>query len=356
MQQLDSISIIEKFDKEKMREVIKAFPQQCAGAYKIGKRFVVPESFRAIKNIIFSGMGGSAIGADVIASYLRAEIKIPIVVNRDYSLPAHAQEESLVIINSYSGNTEEALSVFKEALLRKSQVLVVSSGGELTQLAKNEGVAFLVVPEGFPSRCALAFFTFPFLGIFSSMGLIAQKDKEVQEAMTLLEHLEKDVFGVHVNSESNPAKLLAHRLLNHFPIIYGNSDFLSAVVMRWRGQLAENSKTLSSSHLIPEMNHNEISGWSHPRAFLSQCVVVFLRDRKEHPQVNKRMEITKDIVQEKGATVREVWAQGEGLLSRVFTLIFKGDFVSFYLAILKEEDPTEIGNILYVKDRLRNSK
>ncbi|MBL7084514.1 MAG: bifunctional phosphoglucose/phosphomannose isomerase [Candidatus Omnitrophica bacterium] len=353
MKNLDDIRVIEKQDSARMREVLAGFSQQCRQAFQLGKDVSLPEGFGDFKNIVFCGMGGSAIGAEVVSFYLREELNLAVTINRDYTLPAFVDKDCLVIVTSYSGNTEETLSAYNQAQKNQARIIVITTGGKLLDLARQHGHPYLVIPAGFPPRGALAFLSFPVLALFSQMGLIADKDKEVQETISLLERLERDSLGTGVKTESNPAKRLARRLFANFCVIYGASQHLSGVVSRFRGQLAENSKTLSSSHVLPEMNHNEIVGWRHPRKILKSFVVAILRDKADHPQVKKRIEISKEILQKEGIGVEEICSQGQGLLARTFSLIYVGDYTSYYLAILNEEDPTPVKRIDYLKGRLK---
>ncbi|UCB57124.1 MAG: bifunctional phosphoglucose/phosphomannose isomerase [Candidatus Omnitrophota bacterium] len=356
MHNLDRIELIEKIDQRRMRDVIGEFPEHVTQAFALGKDFSLPAHFADVKNIVFCGMGGSAIGAETLSFYLRKELELALYVNRDYTLPGFVDKDCLVILLSYSGNTEETLSAYKEARAKGAKIVVITSGGEAAALAEKEGHPCLLIPQGFPPRGALAFLCFPVLALFSRIGLIGDKEKDVTETISLLEKLKNESLGIDVRSEVNPAKKLALRLFDKFCVIYAAAEHLSAVVTRWRGQLAENSKALSSSHLLPEMNHNEIVGWQHPHKLLKSFVALILRDKEDHPQVKKRIEINKEILQKEGMMLEEVYSNGEGLLARTFSLIYTGDYVSFYLAILNKEDPTPVKRIDYLKKRLKEWK
>lgn len=353
MRSLDDLKAIEKIDKGGMRNILAEFPQQVRDAFRRGEEFSLVSGFTQVKNIVFSGMGGSAIGAELVSFYLRGELKLPVYVNREYSLPGFVDRESLVIFISYSGNTEETLSAYQQAQEKGAKIIVLTSGGQLADLAKAAGEPCLLVPGGFPPRAALAFLSFPVLAFFAQAGLIEDKQKQVEETISVLQELNKSSLGLKVGKELNPAKKLALRLLDNFCFIYAAGEYLSGVVTRWRGQLAENSKALSSSHVLPEMNHNEIVGWQHPQGLLKNFVPLFLRDKQEQTQVKKRMEISKEILQKQGLKVEEIWSRGMSLLARTFSLIYIGDFTSFYLAILNAEDPTPVKRIDYLKKRLK---
>ncbi len=353
MTDLDNLKELEKIDKSKMLHLLESFPGQCSRAKDIGLSFKLPKDFRAqYKNIVCTGLGGSAIGADLVRSYLLDEIRLPFFVNRNYALPKFIDEDTLVIASSYSGNTEETLSSYKDARSKKACLFAITSGGELQKLAKSDNVPYITIPPGFPPRCALGYSFFPLLVLLSKLGLIEDKTEKIDGVIKLLEDMKINKLGCKVPEKKNLAKSIARKLYHKYPIIYGGQDHIDSVVTRWRGQLAENSKTISSSHIFPEMNHNEIVGWENPKKLLKDFVVVILRDKGDHPRIAKRMDITKDIIEKEGVDVVEVNSVGEDVLSRIFSLIYIGDFVSYYLAILNKRDPTPVERVTYLKNEL----
>lgn len=335
-----------------MHEILAGFSKSIKDAQTIGSAFKLPESYRKkYEVIVFSGLGGSAIGADFIKSYLEDEITLPIIVNRDYSIPAMVNKNTLFIVSSYSGNTEETLSAYNAARKKGAAILVLSSNGKLLNSAIKDGFPFIRIPGKLPPRCALAYGTIPFLNLFSDLGLISSKRREIKEAEELMSRMGKKLRGACPKIK-NQAKKIAAAIYKKFPVIYGASHNVGAVATRWRGQLAENSKTLSSSHLLPEMNHNEIVGWVYPKRILRKFIVLLLRDEGDHPRNKKRMAITRSIIKKTGTGVIEVESKGKGLLARLFSLIYIGDWVSFYLAILNNIDPTPVDRITYLKKKL----
>ncbi|MFC1631714.1 bifunctional phosphoglucose/phosphomannose isomerase [Candidatus Omnitrophota bacterium] len=353
---MDDIKTIEQIDQAKMRQVIAGFPQHARLADQLGCDFDLPGDFSGVRNIVFGGMGGSAIGAEIISCYLRNQLPVPVYVNRDYTLPNFVNRQSLVILESYSGNTEETLSIYAAAQKAKAKIIILTSGGKLRGLAEQDGHPYLLIPGGYPPRGALAFLCFPVLALLNKIGLIEDQKAQVLETITVLENLKTNSYDVDVPEKENLAKQLAGELFNHFCVIYAGSENLGSVVTRWKGQLAENSKTLASSHTLPEMNHNEIVGWQYPQGLLKQFIAVFLRDSADHPQVQKRIAISKEILEKEGLIVKEINSSGSGLLARTFSLIYLGDFVSLYLAILNQEDPTPVKRIDYLKQRLQEWK
>jgi glucose/mannose-6-phosphate isomerase len=350
---LDNFRGIGKCDKSSMLELIESFPDQCQDAKRIGDGFVLPEGFGAsYKNIVCAGLGGSAIGADIARSYAAGEAKIPIFVNRNYSLPNFVDKETLVIASSYSGNTEESLAAYRDARARGAKIIVITSGGKLDKMAEDDGVARINIPGGFPPRAALGYSFFPLLILLVKLGVIKDQEAFIDEAIHNLRKLKNNMIGYKIKRQRNPAKKIANEILNKFIVIYGGQDHIDSVVTRWRGQFAENSKTLASSQIFPEMNHNEIVGWENPKELLKNFAVIILRDSSDNPRTARRMDVTKKILEKDKIQVIEVRSIGKGLLARIFSLIYIGDFVSFYLAILNGIDPTPVERVTYLKKQL----
>ncbi len=351
---LDNIGVlISNIDKSNMLKILTGFPDQCREALKIGKRFILPRSyFKGIEKIVFLGVGGSAIGADLIRTYLWDEIKLPIIVNRNYTLPEFVDKSTLLFACSYSGDTEETISAYKEGIRKKSRIIVLTSGGSLKGMAERNGIPCLIIPQGMPPRGALGYSSIPLIALLSKAGLTGEKDAAILESARVMGRLCKEELSPEVDTVENIAKSIAIRLYNKIPVIYGSSDHTDVAVTRWRGQLAENAKCLSSSHLFPEMNHNEIVGWEYPKNLLKGLVIILLRDTEDNPRIKKRMDITGGMLRKKSNGIIEVCSRGNGFLSRLFSLIYIGDFVSFYLAILNRVDPTPVERIKYLKKEL----
>ena len=349
---VDNVKKIQKLDTCNMHELLENFSKAIEDAYDIISRFEVPSRYKKkYTSICFSGLGGSAIGADFIKSYLEDEITIPIIVNREYTIPALVGKDTLFIVSSYSGNTEETLSAYKAAREKGVDIIALSSNGKLMDWAVKDGVPFIRIPGQLPPRAALAYGTVPFLKILADIGLISSKDRDIKDAAKTLNALKKSFRSKSPKAKNMPKKI-ANRLHGRFPVIYGASVHVNAVVTRWRGQLAENSKTISSSHTFPEMNHNEIVGWENPKKFLKGLAVLFLKDKDDHPRVKLRMDITKSIIKKVRPEIIEVESSGKSLLARLFSLVYIGDWVSFYLAILNDVDPTPVDRVMYLKKKL----
>lgn len=345
-----TIEEIQRMDPDGMYQCISDFPAQAEEAFKIGKAFAVPKFPRNITSILITGLGGSAIGGDLLRAYLGDEIDVPITVNRHYNLPKFVGKNTLVIASSYSGNTEETISALKEATRRKAKVLCISTGGVVTELSRKYKQPCMKIPGGLQPRAALAYSFFPLLVALSKGGFVRSKDKDIKETIELLKHKALD-YG-NPQSSSNAPMELAGKIKGRLPIIYSSSLRLDAVNLRWRGQIEENAKQLAYGNLLPEMNHNELVGWNMLRDILSKMYVVFLRDKGDHARVSVREDITKSIVGQYAAGVSEIRSEGTSLLTRMFSLIHFGDWTSFYLAILNNQDPTPVKAIDHLKNEL----
>ena len=353
---LDDLKAIEKYDASDMLELIESFPEQCQDAKHIGGEFELPKNFNTnCKNIVCIGLGGSGIGADIGRSYVADDAKIPLFVNRNYTLPNFVDEDTLVVASSYSGNTEEVLSAYRDARDRGSKIIVITSGGKLEKSAQIDEAPCIKIPAGFPPRCALGYSFFPLLILLSKIGIIKDQSLLIDDAIRVLRKIKNSRLGCKVKYKDNQAKRIASEIYGKLPVIYAGQDHVDSIATRWRGQLAENSKTLASSHLFPEMNHNEVVGWENPKTILRNSIVIMLRDAADHPRISKRMDITRNIFKKDRIKVIEVRSFGKELLARIFSLIYIGDFVSFYLAILNGIDPTPVERVAYLKKELCKS-
>ncbi|MFA6610041.1 MAG: bifunctional phosphoglucose/phosphomannose isomerase, partial [Candidatus Omnitrophota bacterium] len=257
--------------------------------------------------------------------------------------------------SSYSGNTEETLSAYKDASARSAKIIVITSGGKLRKAANSDGVPVVHIPGGLPPRCAFMFSFFPILITLSKLGMVKDERRDISRLISFLKGIRRTHLGRDIGIRKNTAKAIASVLYGKFPVLYGGQDHMDSAATRWRGQFAENAKTLASTHLFPEMDHNEIMGWEHPKRLLKDFVAVILRDKSDHPRVSKRMDVTKKIIEKQGVEVIEVYSMGKDLLSRIFSLIFIGDLVSYYLAMMNKVDPTPVEKIEYLKKELAKS-
>ena len=351
MANLDNQKEMTKLDPRNMMGHVMNIPEMVRTGIKLGKDAKIPASFKKVGKVLFTGLGGSAIGGDILRNLLGPTSPVSITVNRNYFVPAWVDEGTLVFAASYSGNTEETISAFKDALSKKAKIIVITSGGTLKRLAEENNMPVILVPGGNPPRASLPYLFFPVLIVMDKLGLAEVKFADLAELVKLMESLKK-AYGPEVKASDNPAKQLASKLFAKPVIVFGSTDLTEAVAVRWKCQLAENSKVLNFTCMIPEMNHNEIVSWNLLKKVLRKFAVLFIQDGNELPQIKKRIMLTKEVVSKKANWVGEVNSVGGCLLARVFSLIYLGDFTSVYLALLYGEDPTEIKIIEDFKNAL----
>ncbi|PKL82908.1 MAG: bifunctional phosphoglucose/phosphomannose isomerase [Ignavibacteriae bacterium HGW-Ignavibacteriae-3] len=299
-----------------------------------------------IKNIILTGLGGSAIGGDLIHNYLRSELNYPYSVNRNYELPRYVNEETLLIVSSYSGNTEETISALNEAIRKKCQIVCVSTGGTIEQIAKKNKIPFAELQKGFQPRYALWINFFTLLKTLHSLKLVPSQSEDVQLAIGLLKRKSSEY-----STPGNKAVEIAEKLLGFIPVVYSVSDYSSAVAARWKGQINENSKQHAFFGYLPELNHNEILGWEGYKTNMNFKLINILDD-DYHIQVKKRFELTSEMVRKAGAEIINIISDEENIKLRLVDMIYLGDWVTYYYGIMRGYDPTSIDSINYLKEHL----
>src|SRR3989338_5615245 len=317
-------------DSHNMLETLRQFPVQCRKALDLPRGMAAKKN---VSSIVIAGMGGSAIGGDLLKSYL-SDINIPIFVVRDYKMPSFVDKYSLVFPVSYSGNTEETLSAFRDAKSKGAQIFSVTSGGKLGA----ESEKWIKIPSGMQPRAALGYLFFPILGILHNTGIANVKNNELNEMLALIKSSKEIEEG---------ADALAKKLKDKIPIIYSSNE-MAPVAMRWKTQFNENAKMPCFFNTFSEMNHNEIEGL---RGMDRKFAAVILKSQHDSERVRKRMNITRDLMQER-IDVEEVKVKGDSLLARLVYSAYLGDFVSYFLAIRNRVDPTPVEVIEALKKKL----
>jgi len=351
---LDESSKLPVLDPGNMYGAISSFPSQIRAAAEIGEKIAVsPSHYEGVKNIIVCGMGGSAIGGELALSLLYKELHIPMYACRNYALPSYAGPDSLVIGSSYSGNTEETLSAFKQAIREKCHLFALTTGGELLDIARKNDIPHVKLPEtGLQPRAALGYSFVPLMHFFNKINFSTYEPAKFLQLADFLARKTK-LYGIDSPTEDNPAKQLANKLYGRIPILYSGPTLTDAVGTRIKGQISENAKMLAFGNQFPEFNHNELVGWKILGAARDLYRVVILRDADDHPQVTARMDIVKQMLIERSKIeVIELYSEGDNPLERIFSLIQIGDYLSYYLALLNNADPTPVEPISYLKDKL----
>ena len=357
-----------ELDKANMIELLEEFPQKMRDALRLGEEFFIPANFlpapnsssvsvpaptRNFKNIVVLGMGGSAIGGNLLSDYLAGELSIPIVVIRGYDIPKFIDENSLVFAVSYSGNTEETLSALKRCLEAKARVIALTSGGKLAVLAQENNFPVIKVPAGIQPRAAISYLFFPVLKATERLGLIKERtgEGEIEETLNILEELSRE-YGAKSPTKNNFAKKVALSLYQHLPLVYGSEGLFGAVAMRWKTQINENSKWPCFWNVFPELDHNEIVGYEIANSINRQVKIIYLQDKEGFSRVEQRREITRKIIEDKVAEFIICPTKGKSKMARMFSLIFLGDLTSYYLAILNQVDPSPVACIEDLKKEL----
>jgi glucose/mannose-6-phosphate isomerase len=355
---LDASSFV-GVDPADMAGAILGLPEQIDDALRIASGVNVQAlAAKSFSSLIVAGLGGSAIGGDLFRATYEPELTLPVTVVRDYHLPAYTDERTLVFAASNSGNTEETLAAYTAALRARASIVAFSTGGKLSQLARQDGVTLVTFPGGLQPRAALGYSLIPLVVVSAQLGLIPEPLlKDIDEASAVLRAVRNEC-GPHVPLEQNQAKRLAAAWKDKLPVIYGSQGERGVVAYRWKTQIEENAKAFAVSNVFPELNHNETVGWSgeHGQAEVERSfAVTILRDDREPSHIRRRVDLTKEIIARAASSLDEVWARGESVLSRMLSLVYIGDWASYYLAIAYGENPTPVRVIDWLKKELAKS-
>jgi glucose/mannose-6-phosphate isomerase len=345
---IESVERIRAADPGNMLDRIKDLPKQVRDAWKIASAAQLPPAHGDVRNITVAGMGGSAIGGDLASALLAGDLKVPMSVHRDYGLPAYVGRDSLVIVSSYSGNTEETLSSFEEAQRRGARVLVLTTGGRISELA---GAAkYPVITFSYPAqpRAALGYSLGLVLGALTRLGFVRDLSTDIDAALADLVRLEE---RVHEGARTNDAKKLAIELHGRIIFAYGGG-VLGVMARRVKGQWNENAKNWAAFDVLPELNHNAVVGFPYPDAAREALTVLLLRSDRDNPRHKLRFDVTRELLDRVSVPHKTLQFSGASMLSEVLQLTLFTDYVSFYVALLNSADPSPVKSIDYLKERL----
>lgn len=347
---LDDFNSFSSIDIDDMLGQISGLPKQLNNAWEMGLTLPLP-ALSNIKQVVIAGMGGSAIGADLVASFLADRASVPLFIQRDYDLPAFAfGKDTLVIISSHSGNTEEALSAFEAGIRNNCQLLVITTGGKALAEAKSMDKPVWVFSHDGQPRSAVGYSFGLLLALFVRLGLVSDLSNEVKNTVTLMLDFVK-ALSPETPVRANPAKRLAGQLVGRHITIFG-SGFMAPVARRWKCQFNEVAKTIASFEVLPEADHNTLAGICHPQEAIEKEIAVFIQASTDYVRNNKRVLETRQIMLVEGINTDLYNAKGQTRLEQMWTTILFGDFVSYYLAILYDIDPTAIPPILALKEAM----
>jgi len=352
---LDDQTMIEKIDKDGMLAKIQEQPDQVKIAWEQVQNFIIPTHYINAKNVVVLGMGGSAIGGDLIRDLVKSSAKIPVHVVRDYDLPKFVDSTSLVIASTYSGETEETITAFTEAIDRGAKTLIISTGGKAAALSRKYKIPMFEIKYQAQPRAAIAYSLIPLLGIFNKLGYIELGINEVLNAVTDLINF-KQKNDINVPTSQNDAKKLAEKLHNRLPVVIGGG-ILSNVARRFKDQINENAKQVACFDEIPELCHNHIVGLDKPENILKETYTILLQSRFDNKRNNLRNQILIQLFQKKGIKCESIMLDCKGgKIAEILHNVLFADYVSYYLAILNQVDPTPVETIKFLKDRLAENK
>ena len=325
-----------------MDQLIARFMEQLEEAMSVGAAASIRPADKPIHHVYVAGLGGSGIGADFVASFIRDNASIPYLVGKGYDIPAYVNENTLCIASSYSGNTEETIRSFGQMLASGARIIVVSSGGKLIELAKEHDLDYVKVPDTWPSpRACLGYSVIAQMHILNKLGFLGQN---------LLDDIDKsrEMLIQETDEIRAKAEKIAQFMHGKLPIIY-STDMFTPVSVRFRQQLNENAKMLCWHHIIPEMNHNELVGWRDKN---NDLAVIYFRSKDDFERNQTRIDINKEIIGNYTDTIIEIFAKGEGVVQQSMYLVHLGDWISWYMSQLRGMDAVEVKVIDYLKGEL----
>jgi glucose/mannose-6-phosphate isomerase len=345
---LDDEKAMERIDRGNMRAMISSFPALVRDALTLSQNIVIPDSYRGVEEIVVCGMGGSAIGGDLFRDLSSKMVPVNVSVVREYDMPKHVSEKSLVIAVSYSGNTEETLECFKQACEKGSRIIGIASNGLLEEACSKLKIPFIKVPAGYQPRAALPLLFIPLLKIAEKIGFPMVGDNELKRLCGLLDDYNRVLFPAFP-SENNPAKKLAAKLYGKLPVIY-SLGHLKSVALRYKDQINENAKMRAMCDQLPELNHNEVEAWE--RADFKELLYIILIDtRFKNKYIAESIRELVSKIEAEGVGVSVLTPRGGTMLEEMLSAILFGDWVSYYLAILRRVDPTPVSLISEFKKK-----
>lgn len=349
---LDDLDIFRKTDPSNMLDHIERLPDQLQAAWELGQRLPLTNQER-IERVLIAGMGGSAIGADLVAAYVSPLCPVPITVHRDYDLPAWAKgPQTLVVASSHSGNTEETLSSFERARQSGCTVVAMCTGGRLKELADQARIPVWVFEHHGQPRAAVGFSFGLLLALLARLNLIPDQGHEIDAAVTVMRH-QQEYLRAEEPVVRNPAKRMAGQLYGRWVAVFG-SDYLAPVARRWKGQINELAKAWAQFEFLPEADHNTLAGVVNPEEVLSRIMAIFLRAPSDHPRNHLRSDLTRKGFMLQGINADFYEASGESPLAHIWTTLHFGDYVAYYLAMAYGVDPTPVAAIEDLKAEMKS--
>ena len=324
-----------------MKELIEDFTKHISESIEISNSATLNSFDEGIVNVLICGLGGSGIGGTIISQVVSSDANCPITINKDYKIPAFVGEKTLVICCSYSGNTEESLEMLEQAEAKNAVIACITSGGKLAEIAQSKNYNHIIIPGGHPPRAAFGLAFPPLFFMLNHYNVVSDNYvTQFNNTVSIINEEEESIIA--------EAKQVTEKLMNKIPVIYADANY-EGVAVRFRQQINENSKMLCWHHVIPEMNHNELVGWTTKNEDLA---VVIFRNEDDYFRTQKRMEVNKTVFEKYTSTIIEIFSKGNSRLEKALYLVHLGDWVSFLLAEKKGIDVTEVDVITHLKNEL----
>ncbi|MBI5648536.1 MAG: bifunctional phosphoglucose/phosphomannose isomerase [Ignavibacteriae bacterium] len=354
MNNIDYAAARRMYDPTDQHGILRAFPDHIITGTAAADAAQLPTiDLSHLRGVAIAGMGGSAIGGDILRGLAAEGVPYPILVHRGYSLPACVGANWLVVVMSYSGGTEESLSAYDAAVQRGCTILCITSGDGFAGRVTRDGHAVIRIPGGLAPRFALGHLFFALLRCVERLGIVPDMTRERDETIAVARAAVARFADPA--APGNTALWYAEMLHGSLPVLYAGHTMLEPVLLRWRGQIEENAKMLAYGNMLPEMNHNEIVGWEKNPDLLQRISVLVLRTPDEHPRVALRFEATLGLLRPLAGRIEQIAATASTPLGRVFELVCLGDWISYYLAIGGGIDPFPIEKISSLKNALASA-
>lgn len=354
MKILDDKKILTKYNKSKVAETISYLSEQIATSFNDASATNFSKSYKNFQNVVVCGMGGSNLATELVRSVYGREMKIPFVLVRNYGIPAFVNSKSLVIISSYSGNTEEIVNCLKEARDKKAKIFCMASGGKILSAAKRYKLPYYKIDKKFnpgnQPRYGVGSQFGATLAVFNKLGLLSIRNKDINEAVDYLYILNKG-FDAEMESNKNIAKDLAMEIKGSFPILVG-AEFLTANTHILNNQINESAKNLSAYYPIPELNHHLLEGLQLPSVVNKKIKFLFFNSNLYSERISKRFKITQQVLKKQKINYIDYSIVGDSRLLAALEILLLGSWISYYLTILNEQNPTAIPYVDYFKKQL----
>ena len=363
---LEDIATFRKLDAQNLIAQINDLPQQLMDAWELGQTLPLTDAHGAangavesasdsLRHILLVGMGESAVGADLLAAYAAPRCPIPLLVQRDYDLPAWARgPETLVIASSHSGGTEETCFAFQQALERGCRVMVLTTGGRLAQMGQEHGAPVWLFPNTGQPRAAVGYSFSLLLAVLYRLGLIPDPATDLNETNHAMRNQQTNLLP-ETPIAFNPAKRMAGQMVGRAVVIFG-ADYLAPVARRWKCQISEAAKAWAQFEALPEADHNSLVGLNNPEGPLSQMIALFLLAPENHPRNRLRLDFTRQIYMTQGINTDTILARGGGPMAHMWTALHFGDYTAYFLAMAYGEDPTPVDALAMLKEALSRAE